>query len=113
MNQQQEMVVRWVLTALSAAAVGNKLIPPEWGSWLASPDTIAVLSAAVGFAVLVRGWIKTSPPKVVKSAANIVAKDGGAVIASPVMADVKLANVPNVVSSVEDATNVVNLRKAA
>jgi hypothetical protein len=102
LTQQQQLVLRWFLLVITSGGASAGLIPKAWAEWLASDATFTVLCSLGAFALLVMGWLKTRPTTVVADAGNIVAKDGGAIIASKAMADSKRTP-DNVVASVSEA----------
>jgi hypothetical protein len=109
MTQQQQLVLRWLLSVLTIGGASAGILPKEWADWLSSDATFTVLCSFGAFAILVWGWFKTRPVKVVADAGNIVAKDGGAIIASKAMADSK-STPNNVVASVSEAAGLPGVR---
>lgn len=117
MTQQYAIPVSMVLAWLTGFLSNRGILTPEQAAYFGGPETVQVACLLIGAVVTAVGsvyaWWKAQPPQQVKAAAGIVAKDGGAIIASSKLADGKLANVPNVVSTVTEASAVVSLDKAA
>jgi hypothetical protein len=102
MTQQQQLVLRWFLSVVTIGGASAGILPKAWADWLSSDATFTVLCSVGALVILVMGWLKTRPTNVVADAGNIVAKDGGAIIASKAMAHSKRTP-DNVVASVSEA----------